>query len=68
MFNGPNDGKVSVESTKLDGMDDHIVLSTTHTLMMNNPLVIAQTLSFLRHGRFDHQLTLRDLLRRVLRN
>jgi hypothetical protein len=68
MFNGPNDGKVSVESTKLDGMDDHIVLSTTHTLMMNNPLVIAQALNFLRHGRFDHQLTLRDLLRRVLRN
>ncbi len=68
MFNGPNDGKVSVKSTKLEGMDDHIVLATTHTLMMNNPLVIAQALNFLRHGRFDHELTLRDLLRHVFGN
>lgn len=65
-FNGPNDGKVSVESTKLDGMDDHIVLNTGHTFIMNNPLVIAQTLHFIAHGRFDHALTLKDLFNRVL--
>jgi triacylglycerol lipase len=52
MFNGPNDGKVSVASARLDEMVDFIVVEHGHTFIMSQPDVIEQVLFFLKHGKF----------------
>lgn len=51
---GEDDGKVSVEKTKLDEMTDFLVVEYGHTFIMNKPDVIRQVVFFLRNGRFDH--------------
>jgi len=52
MLPKPNDGKVTVENTKLEGMSDHITLPVTHPFMMNNNDVISQIVYFLKCGMF----------------
>ena len=47
-----NDGKVSVESAKVEGMCSFIALPTTHPFMMKNDEVIVEVIHFLRHGKF----------------
>ena len=48
----PHDGRVSVANTKLDGMADHIVIRTSHPWLVRNGDAIAQTVAFLRDGKF----------------
>jgi len=49
---GDDDGKVSIKSTKVDGMKDHVVTSASHTFFPSNQEVIKKTLNFLRFGAF----------------
>jgi len=57
MIPKPNDGKVSVENSKVSGMTDHIELAVTHTFMMNKIDVIKQVIYFLKNGVFLNKIT-----------
>jgi len=56
MLPGQDDGKVTVESTKVSGMTDFIVMPHTHTFIMNIDDVQEEVLHFLLHGRFENGL------------
>ena len=47
-----DDGKVTVERTKVDGMSDFLVVSKSHFMLMRNEVVIQNTAAFLRNGQF----------------
>lgn len=50
-----NDGAVTVNSARLEGMRDFIVLPYSHTLMLWRTAVITQVRTFLRQGQFEHE-------------
>lgn len=50
---GKDDGKVSVERAKVEGMTDFLVLPYAHSFIMQADEVIAQTLHFLLYGEFQ---------------
>lgn len=62
-----SDGTVSVDSTRVEGMADHVTIDASHTLIMMNPIAMAEVLEFLRNGVFDHGITLTGALRKLAR-
>jgi len=53
---GDDDGKVSVESAKLDEMSDFLTVPNGHTFIMRDETVIKQILYFLREGTFNRDM------------
>ena len=51
-LDGPSDGTVLVEETRLAGANDHAVLRVSHTGMLFSAKVAKQAAIFLRTGRF----------------
>lgn len=52
MLENPDDGRVSVEDTKLEGMSDFIVVKHSHAFMMRMRRPIELTIRFLETGSF----------------
>jgi triacylglycerol lipase len=49
---GPDDGKVGISKTMLEGMKDHKIIHATHTFIMNNPEAQKLAVSFISNGKF----------------
>jgi triacylglycerol esterase/lipase EstA (alpha/beta hydrolase family) len=52
IIEGKNDGRVSVESTKIKGMKDHVEIKAPHPMMVNNKNTYKHIVSFLKNGNF----------------
>ncbi len=50
-----NDGTVAVDETRVEGMQDFIVLSVDHSFLMWREVVLDQVVWFLREGRFNQE-------------
>jgi pimeloyl-ACP methyl ester carboxylesterase len=57
LLKGDDDGAVSVESAKLEGAADFILLPHTHTVLVLAPETVRQVAAFLHNGQFDHSGT-----------
>ena len=53
VLENPDDGRVSVEDTRLEGMADFIVVEHSHAFMMRMRRTIELTIAFLKNGRFS---------------
>jgi pimeloyl-ACP methyl ester carboxylesterase len=53
VLENPDDGKVSVEDTKIEGMDDFVIVQHSHAYMMRMQGPIELTIRFLKTGSFN---------------
>jgi hypothetical protein len=53
VLDNPDDGRVSVADTRLDGMSDFRVIAASHAFIMQNAEVFSMVRNFLVHGSFD---------------
>ena len=53
VLENPDDGRVSVSDTKLDGMRDFRVVGSSHAFIMQKDEVFTLVKNFLGHGSFD---------------
>ena len=51
---GDDDGAVSIERTRLNGMTEHITVAHSHTFIMQAPDVAEHVVHFLARGSFEH--------------
>ena len=49
---GPDDGKVSVASTRLEGMEDFLIVHSSHTYLPWRKQVVTACVQFVREGEF----------------
>ena len=52
---GDDDGLVPLESTKVEGMNDFIILPVSHADMREDAAVFSQLLHYLKEEKFDHE-------------
>ncbi len=55
VLENPDDGRVSVSDTHLEGMDDFVVVEHSHAFMMRMRRTIEHTTHFLANGEFAHE-------------
>ena len=53
VLENPDDGRVSVDDTRLDGMADFVIVEHSHAFMMRMRRPIELTIEFLRNGQFS---------------
>jgi pimeloyl-ACP methyl ester carboxylesterase len=60
LIDGDDDGKVSIEQAKLEGMAAFRVVHVSHAFIMKDPTVVSEVIYFLRNGRFSQSTDMKN--------